>query len=63
MGEISLRGSPSHVGLVLSVINLDDEVVKEVGGECLARANSDGKRFSGKRELLPEEGEPRESWN
>lgn len=33
-------GSRSRVSLILSVIKLHDEVVKEVGGERFARANS-----------------------
>lgn len=39
-GRASLAGSRSRVSLILSVIKLDDGVVKEVGGERFARANS-----------------------
>lgn len=39
-GRASLAGSWSRVSLILSVIKLVDGVVKEVGGERFARANS-----------------------
>lgn len=45
----------SRVSLILSAINFDDEVVKEVGGECFARANRERKSLRGERESLPKE--------
>jgi len=53
------EGSRSRVSLILFVIKLDDEVVKEVGGERFARANSQREEELERRVgITPGGGEP-----
>lgn len=51
-------GSRSRVSLILSVINFNDEVVKEVGGECFCKSQQQEEELERRERIAPRGGEP-----